>query len=115
MPLIQILGYEDGWSIWLRKAGIENTSADYIQVDNSLTAFEIAANDMGIALARSSVAAHEIERGRLIKPFELQVPVEEAFYLLASRKKRQHVAAQTFRNWLVSKAESFTPRSVENT
>lgn len=101
-PLIQILGYEQGWASWLKQAGALSFKPEYIQVDSSLIAFELAANGIGVALGRSSISCDEISTKRLIKPFDLDVEVDEAFYLVSSHKKQQHPDAETFRRWLVN-------------
>jgi LysR family transcriptional regulator, glycine cleavage system transcriptional activator len=36
-----------------------------------------------VALARSSILGLEIERWRLVEPFDIEAPLQEAFYLLS--------------------------------
>lgn len=106
-PLIHVLGYEEGWSKWLRAADAfdQLDSSENIKVDNSLVAFELAASGCGIALARSSLAEPAISSNRLARPFRLNVPIEEAFYLVSSKAEIERSDESVFRNWLLQQAE----------
>ena len=104
--LIHVLGYEEGWAKWLRATNCEKSvdTGRGTQVDNSLLAFQMAANGNGIALARSSLSEGDIAKGSLTLPFDLQVPIEEAFYLVSRTVQRNERNAEKFRNWLLSVA-----------
>ncbi|WP_139816298.1 hypothetical protein [Planktotalea arctica] len=67
--------------------------------------FEFAARGGGIALARSSMLAPEIERARLVCPFDLRAPLSEAFYLIAPEAGQDHPDAGKFRSWLIGAAK----------
>ncbi|MDE3029082.1 MAG: LysR family transcriptional regulator, partial [Paracoccaceae bacterium] len=74
-----------------------------LQLDTSLSAFEVAAQGGGIALGRSSLAARERASGRLIAPLGLEVPIDEAFYLIHTTSP-MHPDAALFTDWLLSAA-----------
>jgi LysR family glycine cleavage system transcriptional activator len=104
--LLHVLGYQQGWDVWLKAAGAESVDAGTgLQLDNSLTAFAIAAQDGGVALGRSSLAAVEVSTGRLIAPFDLQLSVAEAFHLLVPLHRTIHDDAQLFADWILSEAQ----------
>jgi LysR family glycine cleavage system transcriptional activator len=67
-------------------------------------AFEVAANGGGVALGRSSMSAHELASGRLVRPFGLAVPVTEAFHLLTPDTGPIHPDAAILRAWLLEQA-----------
>jgi LysR family glycine cleavage system transcriptional activator len=101
--LLHVLGYEEGWGAWLRHAEAEGVNAGQgLQFDTSLLAFEYAATGGGVALARSSMAAPALAGGRLIRPFDLPLPIDEAFYLIAPGDGHEHPDAALFRDWLVA-------------
>lgn len=103
--LLHVLGYEQGWARWLQAANISTLNAGQgLQFDTSLMAFEVAAHGGGVALGRSSIIQAELASGRLIKPFELAVPVDEAFYLVAPIYETPHPHSGVFRDWLISEA-----------
>jgi LysR family transcriptional regulator, glycine cleavage system transcriptional activator len=99
--LLHVLGYQEGWGIWLQAAGAKALDPGQgLQLDTSLTAFALAAQGTGIALGRSSLAAQDRAAGRLVAPFELEVPVDEAFHLLAPQGQPLHPDAGVFQDWI---------------
>lgn len=103
--LIHVLGYKEGWALWLKKAGIKQvTKAPGLQCDTSLMAFELAAKGAGVALGRTSMVRGELEIGRLIAPFALAVPVEEGFHLITAENSQNSQYAAVFRDWLLKAA-----------
>jgi LysR family glycine cleavage system transcriptional activator len=104
--LIDVLGYQEGWPAWLQVAGVTNINpGNGLQVDTSLLAFELASSGLGVALARSSMMHHELRTGRLVAPFELTVPIQEAFYLVSSPQQDSHPHLEIFRDWILSETE----------
>ena len=105
--LIHVLGYEEGWAKWLRRAGAADVvdAGRGVQVDNSLVAFELAACGCGVALARSCLVDPMFESGRLSRPFDLKVPIEEAFHLVSMKTDHEHVDGAVLREWLLEVAE----------
>lgn len=106
-PLLHILGYEEGWGIWLNAAGASDAdSGQGLHFDTSLIAFEVAATGGGVALGRSSMTEKELQSGRLVAPFDLRVPIDEAFYLLSPSDGSAHPDAHKLRDWLVAEAHA---------
>jgi LysR family glycine cleavage system transcriptional activator len=104
--LLHVLGYHEGWGIWLKAAGAYEVDAGSgLQLDTSLTAFELAADCAGVALGRSSLAGHALASGRLIAPFRLAVPIDEAFHLIQPAGSSRHADAPAFVEWLLSAAQ----------
>ena len=112
--LLHVLGYQEGWGIWISAAGANRVDPGQgVQLDTSLTAFELAAQGVGVALGRTSLADRERTAGRLVAPFDLEVPVDEAFHLLEKRRANPHPDASQFIDWIVetsSKAASTSGR-----
>lgn len=105
--LLHVLGYHEGWGLWLKAAGIKDVDAGSgLHLDTSLTAFELAAQGAGVALGRSSLAAHVLTSGRLIAPFPLAVPIDEAFHLVEPAGGPRHPDATAFMEWLTRAAVS---------
>jgi len=103
--LLHVLGYEEGWAVWLRAAGQPQINAGGgIQFDTSLLALEVAAQGGGVALGRSSMTAGPLASGRLIRPFELSVHIREAFYLISLQNGPQHRHLPIFRDWLLAES-----------
>ena len=108
-----MLGYHEGWGIWLKAAGgLDIDAGSGLHLDTSLTAFELAAQGGGIALGRKSLAEHALASGRLIAPFDLALPIDEAFYLVEPAGNSTHPDARLFADWLLSVAQaSANPRN----
>lgn len=103
--LLHVLGYQEGWGNWLKAAGASAVNPGQgLQVDTSLTAFEVAAYGGGIALGRRSLARRERDSGRLVAPFGLEVPIKEAFHLLIPEGQDLNTDAAAFSSWLVETA-----------
>ncbi|KGF69727.1 LysR family transcriptional regulator [Hoeflea sp. BAL378] len=111
--LLHVLGYEEGWGLWLRAAGVgrDIDTGRGLHFDTSLMAFEVAAKGGGIALGRSSMTGEDLATGRLAAPFELAVPIDEAFHLVTPPEETSHPDAALFRDWLLEESElAFGPR-----
>jgi LysR family transcriptional regulator, glycine cleavage system transcriptional activator len=101
--LLHVLGYQEGWGIWLKAANAHLVnSGSGLHLDTSLTAFELAANGGGVALGRKSLAGHALASGRLVEPFGLAVPIDEAFYLVRPTGNSTHPDTDLFVDWLLS-------------
>jgi LysR family transcriptional regulator, glycine cleavage system transcriptional activator len=103
--LLHVIGYQDGWATWLHAAGVTDIDpGGGFQCDTSLVAFELAAQGGGVALGRASLIGKDLQSGRLVAPFELVVPVDEAFYLIRPAHGGLSSDAKLFAEWLVALA-----------
>ncbi|MGL6208781.1 MAG: LysR substrate-binding domain-containing protein [Paracoccaceae bacterium] len=103
--LLHVLGYQQGWGTWLQAAGAKSVNPGQgLQFDTSLTAFEVAAQAGGVALGRASLSRRERASGRLVAPFDLELPIDEAFYLLEPIGAKVHPDAPQFVAWLTKAA-----------
>ncbi|MBV8036921.1 LysR substrate-binding domain-containing protein [Roseateles sp.] len=87
------------WAPWLRAAGLPDVpepEAGPRFVDLGLT-LAAALAGQGVALARLSLARHELAEGRLVQPFALAVPAERHYGLV---RHRASPAAEAFAEWL---------------
>lgn len=104
--LLHVLGYQEGWSNWLAHAGASKVNAGSgMHFDTSLLAFEVAAQGGGVALGRRCMSGRELASGRLVRPFDIALPTEEAFYLLRPDAGAEHPDATAFRAFLIEAAE----------
>lgn len=87
------------WAPWWRAAGLpEAPEPDggprFVDLGLTLAA---ALAGQGVALARLSLARHELADGRLVQPFALTVPAERHYGLVVHRASP---AAEAFARWL---------------
>lgn len=110
--LLHVIGYQEGWGTWLAAAGAKGVNAGAgTQVDTSLLAFELAAQGAGVALGRTSMVTKELVSERLVRPFDLAVPIREAFFVLSPEAGVAHPDAALFRDWLLAQAHIARPLS----
>lgn len=104
--LLHVLGYEEGWAVWLKAAGLGPIGAGRgMQCDTSLMAFALAKQGLGVALARSSLVQGELDCNQLVRPFDLYVPIREAFHLITPNSGAVHPHASIFRNWILTQID----------
>ncbi|MCE4553436.1 LysR substrate-binding domain-containing protein [Roseateles cellulosilyticus] len=87
------------WSPWLRAAGLDEAAEPddgprFVDLGLTLAA---ALAGQGVALARLSLARHELAEGRLVQPFALTVPAERHYGLV---RHRSGPAVEAFAGWL---------------
>ena len=105
--LLHVLGYEEGWGYWLKKAGANRIdSSQGLQFDTLISALRMAELGQGVALARSSLVEHMLAQGTLIAPFEQRISTQEAFYLVYSPLVTANPQAAAFIAWLVAQAQA---------
>lgn len=105
--LLHVMGYEEGWGYWLKKAKADHL--DYsqgLQFDTLISALKMAELGQGVALARSSLVKHHLESGQLIAPLSARFNTSEAFYLVYSPQKIVNPQAAAFASWLIDETQS---------
>jgi LysR family transcriptional regulator, glycine cleavage system transcriptional activator len=103
--LLHVLGYQEGWATWLSAAGaVRVDPGQGLWFDTTAMAVEVAAPGGGVALARSSMIGRDLAAGRVVKPFALELPVDEGFFLVAPEKGSRHPDAALFRDWVLAEA-----------
>ena len=95
------------WRTWLLAAGVEGVDAERgITVTDSSMLLRAATAGQGVALARSVLAADEIASGRLVRPFDVDVPAEFAYYLAYPEESADRPAVAAFREWILEEARA---------
>lgn len=106
--LLHVIGYEEGWGYWLRKAGGSHLdNAQGLQFDTLISGLEAAAQGLGFALGRSSLVQEMIAQGRLMAPLGPRIATSEAFHLVYPDHAYLHPHAEAFRTWLKQEVERY--------
>ncbi|MDE1182587.1 transcriptional regulator GcvA [Paraburkholderia sp.] len=104
--LLHVLGYEEGWGYWLKKAGAPKVdSSKGMQFDTLISALKAAELGQGVALARSSLVEHMLEGGQLIAPLLPHLPTQEAFHLVYEPHSLVNPQCAAFVVWLTEIAQ----------
>ena len=100
----------ENWRMWLLAAGAPEVDATrgpgYYR---SNLVIQAAVAGEGVALGRSVLVADELASGRLIKPFDVSLPVEFAHYVVSPQATRDQPKIKAFREWLLQEARDTVP------
>jgi LysR family transcriptional regulator, glycine cleavage system transcriptional activator len=99
------LSRED-WQVWLTAAGLPRLLAGRpgLTFDLSLMAVQAAIDGLGVALGRSALVEADIEAGRLVVPFDVKLPAEAGYYVVAPEETADTPKIALFRDWLIQAA-----------
>ncbi|WFE88785.1 LysR substrate-binding domain-containing protein [Roseibium porphyridii] len=101
-PRLDIMGVIDTWESFFRGYGHEVPSRNGLQVDQTLSALELAALGHGHALVLESLAQPYLDAGRLVRSCDRRINSRHSFYLVTSRpRKALAPAAQNFCDWMI--------------
>ncbi|MEM6460332.1 MAG: LysR substrate-binding domain-containing protein [Pseudomonadota bacterium] len=83
----------NAWEIWSTKSDVEVNHLSGLEFDTSLLAYTAAINGIGVAMGQVHLLREEIEKGRLVRPFNRGQRTGDAFYV--AWPKTRSVARQT--------------------
>ncbi|MCX8225426.1 MAG: transcriptional regulator GcvA [Sulfitobacter sp.] len=91
------------WKMWAQAAGLEDLPVErgpHFTVENM--AIEAAINADGIALVSHSAVVEDLKAGRLVRPFDLTVHSDFAYWLVCPHAHLRKAKVSAFCNWLMS-------------
>lgn len=104
------------WRTWLLAAEVHNVdpARGTIYHDAGML-LQAAVAGQGVAIARGVLAADYLKEGRLVRPFELSLPLDYAYYFVCPRGSAEDPKVKAFRDWLIAEAarDEQTPRVAE--
>ncbi|HKP60434.1 MAG TPA: LysR substrate-binding domain-containing protein [Polyangiales bacterium] len=89
-----------GWQSWLASAGEPLLRAPSIRFSHAYLAIEAALVGDGVALARRSLVAEDLARGRLVAPLEPSVPSGLAYWLITAQDPARRAPLTALRSFL---------------
>lgn len=91
------------WQMWLRAAGAAAVDGSRGQrFSHSNIALQAAAEGEGLALASDTLVADDLAAGRLVRPFEISLPLDFAYYLVYPEADATAPKIVAFRDWLLA-------------
>lgn len=96
----------EDWRQWLMAAVLNDIDPDKgISFSHTALMLEAAANSGGVALGRTPLVDHDLESGRLVRPFDQELPSDFAYYIITPDQSQLSPAVLAFHNWLLKEAE----------
>src|SRR6185437_4437239 len=96
----------EDWQLWLTAAGLPTALATRpgLTFDLSLMAIQAAIDGLGVALGRTPFVEADIAAGRLVVPFDVKLPAEAGYYVVAPEETAETPKIAVFRDWLMGVA-----------
>lgn len=96
---------QPNWAMWLRAAGVTGVDAERGPwFSHSDLAVRAAIDGQGVALGRSVLTADALADGRLVRPFDIALPGEFAYYFVCPKEAEDRPKIKAFRDWLLAEA-----------
>ncbi|WP_245882740.1 LysR substrate-binding domain-containing protein [Yoonia sediminilitoris] len=92
------------WQMWALAAGLEDVSfsrGPRFTIENM--AIEAAINADGVALVSHAAVVEDLKAGRLVRPFNLTVRSDLAYWLVCPQEHLLKANVSTFCDWLLAK------------
>jgi len=95
------VGRED-WQLWLTAAGLPVSLAlrRGLSFDQPFMALQAAMEGLGVALGRTRLVDADIAAGRLVVPFDVVLPADAGYYIVAPEETADQTKIALFSNWL---------------
>lgn len=104
-------GHWPGWSDWLRAAGVTGVNVNKgLRFSDGALAIQAAVSGQGVALGSRALALGHLEAGRLVRPFELSLVTDFAYYISCAKRRAEEPDLIAFRRWILSEAQRESPR-----
>lgn len=95
----------EDWRMWLMAVDAPDVDASKGPgYHHSNLVIQAAEQGDGVALARSVLVEHALAAGRLVKPFNISIPIEYAYYLVCPPANLSRPKIKAFRTWLLREA-----------
>ena len=93
------------WRMWLRAARVRGLDPSHgIAYSDSAMLVQAAVEGQGVAIGRLSLAEFDLAAGRLVKPFDLEIPSQYSYYLAIPPANLELPKVKAFRTWIIEEA-----------
>lgn len=100
------------WAAWFKLAALRAEDySDGITIRDSNLVLQAALAGHGVALGVFPFVQSDVDRGDLIKPFEIELVPKRSFYLLSRPVPQQKQEVIAVQNWLLRQAEGYRAES----
>jgi LysR family glycine cleavage system transcriptional activator len=93
------------WRMWLLAAGVKSVDPTRgPRFSPETMAIDAAIKGQGVALSSAVLVGDELAQGRLVKPFDVVLKLEFAYFVVAPKSTADRPAVKAFREWLLEEA-----------
>jgi len=90
------------WADWLKLANIDEINASKgTIIDDTNVLIQAAVDGQGVALGSTTFVQDLLDSGKLIKPFDITLVNEFAYYIVCPETHLHNTSVQAFKNWLL--------------
>ncbi len=100
-PLLRLNDWSN-WKRWFEAAGVKDPVLRGPVLNRASMLIDAAIDGQGIALARTTLAAGDIISGRLIRPINVSIKLETAYWIVSPKATANAPKIATFRNWMLN-------------
>ncbi len=68
---------------------------------------QAAVDGLGVALGNTMLASDDLRAGRLVKPFDISVPLDTGYYVVYVRDALKRPKIRAFRDWVIDQVAPF--------
>lgn len=91
------------WRDWLELAGATDIEANRgTVIDDTNVLIQAAIDGQGVALGSSTFVGDLLESGRLVRPFDITLLNDFAYYVVYPQSHMKNPAVRAFKEWLLS-------------
>jgi LysR family glycine cleavage system transcriptional activator len=96
----------DDWRLWLTAAGLSPAIATRrgLTFDLGFMAIQAAVDGLGVALGGAHLVEADIAAGRLVAPFDTELPQDAGYYVVSPEATADTPKVGLFRDWLIASA-----------
>ena len=96
-------GSQEAWRSWLEYAGVRNVKWRNGPVfSHTSMVLQAAAHGQGVAIGHSVLAQSDLRSGRLVRPFEQRLALDEGYFLVCPPGAAERPKVAAFRQWLLA-------------
>ena len=101
--LLHVVGFLEDWQVWLTAAKVDGVDpSSGLRFDLIVNALQAAIDGLGVALGRTALVKGDLAAGRLVAPFDISLPIEAAYYVVAPKQTADLPRIKAFREWLIT-------------
>ncbi len=101
--LLHASASREDWQLWLTAAGLPASIAARrgLTFDQSFMTSQAAVEGLGVAMGRARLVEADIAAGLLVVPFDVVLPTDAGYYIVAPETTADAPTIALFRQWLI--------------